>query len=427
MSAITENPRGGCVLAGINSNLSAIGGVCPVFHSGPGCCLQTSASEQGQSGGKNAGFVSGSSIPCSNMLEKEVVFGGTNKLRTTVQGAVDIIDAKTFFILTGCTAGIIGDDVESIAQEFRDKGHEVYAIETPGFHGDSNLGYEVVWNTFIDQVIEPAERDEKLVNIFGIVPYHDPYWYGNLEEIRRILERLGLKVNTFYTNHQTIDDVKKSSGAALNIVINPWLFEKPAEKYKEKFGVPWIKYPGLPVGATDTTEFVRQVAEALSLDKELVEKVIWEEEDYVYSFLEQAIGRLSWKRFCVIGDANSAIGITRYLANDYSFTPKFTIVSETIYRGHDVQLIKDRITQLEYAKAPEVVFAADQYRINETIYKHDDVSLIVGSANDREAASYKDVQFFEATFPVTTRLFFNRAIAGYRGSLTLTEDLYDNI
>ncbi|HCA21962.1 MAG TPA: nitrogenase molybdenum-iron protein, alpha and beta chain, partial [Lachnospiraceae bacterium] len=100
MSAITENPRGGCVLAGINSNLSAIGGVCPVFHSGPGCCLQTSASEQGQSGGKNAGFVSGSSIPCSNMLEKEVVFGGTNKLRTTVQGAVDIIDAKTFFILT---------------------------------------------------------------------------------------------------------------------------------------------------------------------------------------------------------------------------------------------------------------------------------------------------------------------------------------
>lgn len=427
MSAITENPRGGCVLAGINSNLLAIGGVCPVFHSGPGCCLQTSASEQGQSGGKNAGFVSGSSIPCSNMLEKEVVFGGTNKLRTTVQGAVDIIDAKTFFILTGCTAGIIGDDVESIAQEFRDKGHEVYAIETPGFHGDSNLGYEVVWNTFIDQVIEPAERDEKLVNIFGIVPYHDPYWCGNLEEIRRILERLGLRVNTFYTNHQTIDDVKKSSGAALNIVINPWLFEKPAEKYKEKFGVPWIKYPGLPVGATDTTEFVRQVAEALSLDKELVEKVIWEEEDYVYSFLEQAIGRLSWKRFGVIGDANSAIGITRYLANDYSFTPKFTIVSETIYRGHDVQLIKDRITNLEYAKAPEVVFAADQYRINETIYKHDDVSLIVGSANDREAASYKDVQFFEATFPVTTRLFFNRAIAGYRGSLTLTEDLYDNI
>ena len=427
MSAITENPRGGCVLSGINSNLASIGGICPIFHSGPGCCLQTSAAEQGQSGGKNIGYVSGSSIACTNMLEKEVVFGGTNKLRTTVQGAIDIYDAKIFFILTGCTAGIIGDDVESIAQEFRDKGHEVYAIETPGFHGDSNLGYEVTWNNIIDQVLQPREKDEKLVNIFGIVPYHDPFWYGNLEEIRRILERLGLKVNTFYTNHQTIDDVKGSSAAALNIVINPWLFEKPADKYKEKFGIPWIKYPGLPVGATDTTEFVRQVAEALSLDKELVDKVIYEEEDYVYSFLEQAIGRLSWKRFGVIADANSAIGITRYLANDYSFTPKFTVISEPIYRGHDVQLIKDRITNLEYAKAPEVVFAFDQYKINEVIKGHEDVTLIVGSANDREAASYTEAQFLEATFPVTTRLFFNRAIAGYRGSLTFTEDLYDNL
>lgn len=427
MSAITENPRGGCVLAGINSNLSAIGGVCPIFHSGPGCCMQTSAGEQGQSGGKSAGFLSGVSLPCSNMLEKEVVFGGINKLRTTVQGAIDIINARIFFILTGCTAGIIGDDVESVAQEYRDKGYPVYAIDTPGFHGDSNLGYEVTWNNIIDQVLEPREKDEKLVNVFGIVPYHDPFWYGNLEEIRRILERLGLKVNTFYTDHQDIDDVRNSTAAALNIVINPWLFEKPADKYKEKFGIPWIKIPGLPVGATDTTQFVRQVADALSLDESIVDKVIFEEEDYVYSFLEQAIGRLSWKRFGIVADANSAIGITRYLANDYSFTPKFVVVSEPVYRGHDVQLIKDRITQLEYAKAPEVVFAFDQYKINEVIRRHDDVTLIVGSANDREAASYMDTQFLEAAFPVTTRLFFNRAIAGYRGSLTLTEDLYDNL
>ena len=427
MSLITENPRGGCVLAGINSNLLAIGGICPVFHSGPGCCMQTSASEQGQSGGKSAGFLSGVSIPCTNMLEKEVVFGGLNKLRSTVQGAIDIIDAKIYFILTGCTAGIIGDDIESVAEEFRAKGEEVYAIDTPGFHGDSNLGYEVTWNNLIDQVLQPREKDDKLVNIFGIVPYHDPFWYGNLEEIRRILERLGLKVNTFYTNHQTIDDVRNSTAAALNIVINPWLFEKPAEKYREKFGIPWIKVPGLPVGATDTTAFVRQVAEALSLDSELVDRVIYEEEDYVYSFLEQAIGRLSWKRFGVIGDANSAIGITRYLANDYSFTPKFVVVSETIYRGHDVQLIKDRLTELEYARAPEVIFASDQYKINEAVKAHSDVTLVVGSANDREAVSYTEAQFLEATFPVATRLFFNRAIAGYRGSLTLTEDLYDNL
>ena len=275
MSQILENPKGGCVLAGINSVLGAIDRVCPVYHSGPGCCMQTTAADQGQSGHKSSCFVSGVSLPSSNMLEKQVVFGGIDKLRSTVQGAVDIIDADAYFILTGCTAGIIGEDIVSVAEEFQEQGHAVYPIETPGFAGDSNLGYEVVWNTMIDQVIEQdVPKDEKLVNIFGIIPYHDPFWSGTLEEIDRILSRLGLKVNTFFTKHQTIEDIRKCSGASLNIIVNPWLFKGPAKKFEDKFGVPSIRYPGLFVGATDTTRFVRMVAEALKLDQTLVDKVI---------------------------------------------------------------------------------------------------------------------------------------------------------
>lgn len=45
MSFVTENPRGGCVLSGINSVLAAIDHVCPILHSGPGCCMQTTAAE----------------------------------------------------------------------------------------------------------------------------------------------------------------------------------------------------------------------------------------------------------------------------------------------------------------------------------------------------------------------------------------------
>ncbi len=232
MSFVTENPRGGCVLAGINSVLAAIDHVCPILHSGPGCCMQTTAAEQGQSGHKHACFVSGVSLPSSNMLEKEVVFGGVNKLRTTIQGAIDIIDASSYFVLTGCTAGIIGDDIVSVTDEFNQKGYKVYPVETPGCSGDSNLGYEVAWNTFIDKVIQPAEKKQNdLVNIFGIIPYHDPFWSGTLEEIERVLSKLGLRVNTFFTKHQGIDVVEHCSEAALNIIINPWLFKGPAKKF----------------------------------------------------------------------------------------------------------------------------------------------------------------------------------------------------
>lgn len=428
MSEILENPRGGCVLAGINSVLGAIDRICPILHSGPGCCMQTTAAEQGQSGNKNSCFVSGVSLPSTNMLEKEVVFGGIKKLKTTIQGAIDIMDADAFFILTGCTAGIIGDDIVSVTEEFQAKGYPVYPIETPGFAGDSNLGYEVIWNSFIDQVIEEdVPKDEKLVNILGIVPYHDPFWSGNLEEIARILRLLGLKVNTFFTDHQGIEDIRKCSAAALNIIVNPWLFQGPAKKFEEKFGVPWVRYPGLPIGATDTARFIRLVADKLGLDQKLVDAVTDKEEDYVYSYLAQSIGALSWKRFAVVGDAGSVVGITRYLANDYSFTPRLAVISEPIFRPEDKERIIKELSDLEYAVPPKVVFTADQYEINQTLYGDEDITLIVGSSNEREAASFKGIQCIAATFPLKDRLIFNRAYAGYRGSLTLTEDLYDNL
>ncbi|SKA70255.1 nitrogenase molybdenum-iron protein beta chain [Eubacterium uniforme] len=427
MSEIMENPKGGCVLAGINSVLGAIDKVCPILHSGPGCCMQTTAADQGQSGHKSSCFVSSVSIPSSNMLEKEVVFGGVNKLRTTIQGSVDIIDADAYFVLTGCTAGIIGDDIVSVTNEFAQKGIPVYPIDTPGFAGDSNLGYETVWNTFIDQVIEEAPKDEKLVNIFGIIPYHDPFWSGTLEEIDRILSRLGLKVNTFFTKGQGIEDIKKSSAAALNIIINPWLFKGPAKKFEQKFGVKSIRFPGLPVGATDTTRFVREVANALNLDSKLVDAVIADEERYVYNYLAQAIGVVSWKRFAVVADANNAVGFTRYLANDYSFSPVLVIISEPIFRKEDKERIINEIQNLEYAKPPKVLFITDQYEINKAIREEEEeITLLVGSSNEREIALEKDIQFILGAFPMSERLIFNRTYAGYRGSLTFTEDIYDN-
>ncbi|WP_024294689.1 nitrogenase component 1 [Lacrimispora indolis] len=428
MSEIIENPRGGCVLAGINSVLGAIDRVCPIYHAGPGCCMQSTASDQGQSGNKNSSFVSSVSIPSTNMLEREVVFGGTKKLQSTIQGALDIIDADAYFVLTGCTAGIIGDDIKSIGEGFKEKGYPVYPIDTPGFAGDSNLGYEVVWNAMIDQVIEEGvPKEEGLINVFGIIPYHDPFWSGNLEEIARLLRKLGLKVNTFFTEHQGIETIRKSSGAVLNLIIHPWILKGPAGRFEEKFGVPFLRYPGLPIGASDTRRFILEVAHALKLDDRLVNRVIEEEEDYVYHYLAQAIGALSWKKFAVVGDASIAVGITRYLANDYSFTPVLVVISEPVFRQEDKDRILSELTDLEYARPPKVVFSPDQHEINIALLDEEDITLIIGSSNEEEISSLKEVQCIAAAFPIKDRLIFNRAYAGYRGSLTLIEDLYDNL
>lgn len=187
MSQVTENPKGGCVLAGINSVLGAIDRVCPIYHSGPGLLYADYSSRSRAVRTQIFSFCVICITAFYQYVGKRSCFWRTEKLRTTVQGAIDIIDADAYFVLTGCTAGIIGDDIVSVTEEFQDKGYSVYPIETPGFVGDSNLGYETVWTTMINQVIEEdVPKDDKLVNIFGIIPYHDPFWSGALEEIDRI-------------------------------------------------------------------------------------------------------------------------------------------------------------------------------------------------------------------------------------------------
>ncbi|GHU82233.1 oxidoreductase nitrogenase component 1 [Clostridia bacterium] len=428
MSIVTENPRGTCVLGGINNVLSAVAKVCPIYHSGPGCCMQTSAGESGQSGLRSPYFLSSVSTPCSNMLEREVVFGGENKLRDEIAGAVEIIDADAYFVLTGCTAGIIGDDIASITKEFLDKGIPVYPITLPGFAGDSLLGYEAAFQAFIDNIVEDdLPRNPKLVNLLGIIPYHDPHWAGTLEELTRILRKLGLEVNTFFTESQGIENIRTSSSASLNIIISPWLLKKAEKQYNERFGVPSLRFPELPIGTTETTKLVRAIGKALTLDSKLVEKVIHEEEAYVFNYFESIIGALSWKRFAVVADASTAVGITRFLANDYSFTPVVTIISDPIWSNTDKELITNEITSLTYAKAPDVFFLSDHYDIRQKIKEYSDITLLIGSSLEEEVALELDIQCHVMSYPISDRLVLNRTYSGYKGTLTLIEDLFNNL
>lgn len=426
MSNIIEGPRGNCALGGVNAVLSAINRVVPIYHTGPGCCMQTTAGEAGQAGGRSPFYVSGVSTPCTNMLERDVVFGGVDRLRETIQGSIEIMEADAFFVLSGCTSGIIGDDIVSITDEFKEKGLPVYPIESPGFLGESYRGYEIAFKALIEHIVKSGVRQEKLVNLFGIMPYHDPFWEGNFEELTRILEKLGLKVNTFFTRHQGIEEIRNSGAAALNIIISPWLLKSVEKEYQERFGVPSLRWPGLPIGASDTSAFVRAVAKALGIEEQ-GEKVIAEEEDYVYSYLETAIGALSWKRFGVVGDANTVVGVTRYLANDFSFTPIVSIITDPVFRPEDFDRIQEQLGTLDYARPPKVVFETDQWKIQRELEAHEELTLLIGSTKDREFAMEKDIQCSVIAYPITDRLIFNRTYSGYRGSLTLIEDLYDNL
>ena len=136
MSNLIEQPRFSCALAAQHSVL-AIPRALPIVHAGPGCASKTFNFLAGGSGSNGEGYGGGSHISSTNTSEQEVVFGGEDKLRGVIDGALKVIDADLYVVLAGCTSGIVGDDVVSVSQEYADEGHPVVGAETSGFKGNN--------------------------------------------------------------------------------------------------------------------------------------------------------------------------------------------------------------------------------------------------------------------------------------------------
>lgn len=137
------HPHYGCALSAQQTVLAIPRGI-PIVHAGPGCSSKAFGFSAYGAGYQGEGYAGGSAVSSTNATEQDVVFGGERKLRDLVDGTLRIIDGDLYVILSGCTSGIIGDDVVKIANEFADQGAPVVGAETAGFRGSSYQGHEIV-------------------------------------------------------------------------------------------------------------------------------------------------------------------------------------------------------------------------------------------------------------------------------------------
>ena len=115
----------------------------PVIH-GPKGCTYSVASAYKMRGCEYRG-VPLEPTSCTAQNEADVVYGGEGKLLEAVREADQRYHPELIVILSCCCSGIIGDDVETIAQiAAQESDAQVLAIRSEGFGGDFRSGYEEV-------------------------------------------------------------------------------------------------------------------------------------------------------------------------------------------------------------------------------------------------------------------------------------------
>ncbi|KMT20963.1 nitrogenase component 1 [Clostridium cylindrosporum] len=423
-----ESPRNGCFFQGVIETLSTIEGVIPIVHSTKGCSIQSYLSGREFQGGDK---IHALEIPSSNITEKHVVFGGTSRLREQIKNTLQVVDGKLYVVVTGCTPELVGDDVLYMAKESRDQGNNVIHINAPGFKGNSQSGYEIagieLLNNF-NNTNEIVEKNKNLVNIFGIVPNSDLYWRGSLESIKAILEAIGLKVNTFLGLHGGLDEWENASKAALNIVLSPW-GHSIAKHLEERYNVPFIDFGYLPVGEVDTKEFILKVASELSLDtqkvKEYTDYEIKRTSYYTFSAINIYKKYSDRKRFSVVGNFSTVVGLTKFLTKEVGIIPERLIVSDII----DTSL-KERL--LEYLAdlsidIRENIYFSDNLGQIQDILGGSNTEIIFGSSLEKNVSEELFSPLVIVSTPSLEEIFLSKSYTGFNGGISLLEDLINKV
>lgn len=423
-----EAPRYSCALAGVYGTTLGIRGGIPILHSGAGCGvgqLFGTLYAGGESAGGNEG---GTSTPCSCLVEEHVILGGEEKLRNLIESTIEIANDELFVVTSGCVPSLIGDDVDQVVEEFRDKAAVIH-VNAPGFKANSPEGYNLFWDAIIEQLFpdEAGDVEEKTVNIFGIVPYNHVYWKGDLLTIKTLLESIGIKANIIFSEKNGLDHINKIPQAEYNIVVNPWLGVRAVEKLEEKYGIPFIKFPNVPVGAKQTAEFLRIVGEKLKVPNETVEEFIEQKEDWYYRLLEypgDAIILVCPNSFyAVAAESSYAIAFTKFLANELGYLPDIVQITDNPPLEVRKEILAEIRNNLNTVVQPDIIFEADTYKIRKNL--EDRPFLFLFSSSIEAPTSIEDYNALHIpiSYPIYNRSVLSKHYGGYDGGLTVVEDV----
>ncbi|MDR1253279.1 MAG: hypothetical protein LBK62_14140 [Treponema sp.] len=436
-----ERPRYFCSFGGALCTLEALPETIAVLHAAGGCAGSIAWGQNGGSALQVGGFCGGLAVPSSNVGEKEVIFGGAERLAEQIRTTVEMMEAKLFVVITSCVTEMIGDDVQAVVNDVKGdvEGVSLVFARTGGFKGNSYYGYDIVLSALARQFVKKGEPRQGTVNVFGIVPYMDSFWRGNLEGVKKLLESAGLKVNTFFGEDNTLENLYGSGSAELNIVVSDIYGMETAQTYEEIFDIPYISV-SLPVGPSSSAELLRAVEKKIGLPVN-VEDLIGAEQKRYWRCLDLLVDcyyDLDLQRYAiVIADVNYAVSVTRFLKDDLGWIPVLVQFTELL-NDQQRELLAEKILApgADYA-APEplVVFdtnpsEAGKYLIERYPRRETDLyvdsltpAFVIGSSLERDLAAKLGAAHLSLSFPVANRAVINRGYTGFSGGLTLAEDL----
>ncbi|MCQ2085473.1 MAG: nitrogenase component 1 [archaeon] len=226
-----------------------------------------------------------SMLPCTHLNADDIILGSGSKITDGIKSVISSTQSDVVLIDTlGASVQVV--DREQAVQEsgFADK-----VILSHDDLSDFSFaeGFDNTMMRIVAHYVKDKRSSEKLkVNILGYTQVDRSWDYGKME-IARILDYLGLEIVTFVGCDCTVQELKESASASLNILIHPEYSIQTAKWYEQELGIPYlVPSEGTPIGFDSIRSFIREISEKLGIDNALAMEAVDYEERKVFMIIQ---------------------------------------------------------------------------------------------------------------------------------------------
>ena len=396
-----------CVFCGSRVVLYPIVDAVHLIHGPIGCAAYTWDIRGAISSGPELHRLSFS----TDLRERDVVYGGEKKLAQALRELIDQYRPKAAFVYATCIVGVIGDDIQAVCKQVAaEKGIPVLPVHSEGFKGTKKDGYAAACAAMFELVGTGSTEQisPRSINIVGDFNLAGETWM-----IREYYERMGVEVVATMTGDGRIDDIRRSHGAALNVVQCSGSMIHLAKMMEEKYGIPYIRVSYF--GLEDMSKALYDVADFFG-DPEIknrARELVRDDVDRILPELRRMREDLAGRRAAVYtGGAFKTFSLVRSLR---TLGMKTVLAGSQTGNKEDYKLLGELCDE-------GTVLVDDTNPVELSKFVRDlDVDLFIGGVKERPIAYKLGIGFCDHNHER------KEALAGFEGMLNFAREVHSTV
>ncbi len=424
---LVVNPAKACQPLGAIYAAVGFEGCLPYVHGSQGCAAYFRSHF-------NRHFKEPFAAVSDSMTEDAAVFGGLKNLETGLKNAYDVYKPKMMAICTTCMAEVIGDDLNAFIESARKggkipKNFPVPFAHTPSFVGSHVTGYDNMMRGILYGFTHDVEKCEKTNGSINIIPGFDGFCTGNIPEIKRMLDLMGVDYcilgdnsdilntpldGTYYLSKggTSVKEIEKAKNAEATFGLLPDSIQKVTRQLIRN---DWEQplYEQVPLGLSATDNWLINVSK---ITDKTIPVELEEERGQALDAMADSNYYLHGKRFAIFGDVSYVEALVDFYM-EMGAEPVHVVVTPGKKKwGKNYQ---KKLDESEFGKGATVHYGKDLWHLRSLLYD-DNVDFLVGSTYGKQLSSELNIPLIRLCFPIFDRHHLNRyPIFGYKGLINL--------